>query len=64
MGLDCVSLMGGVPFSERVSESSCLWGVFCASIRRWSWCVLAASGVMPRARNSLVRGMLTVARKR
>ena len=40
--------------------SDCLWGTFVISL--WSWYALAASGEMPRARNSLERGMLTVVR--
>src|SRR5579859_3686159 len=41
-------------------SSICLGGTFISSICLWSWYALAASGVMPRARNSLERGMLTV----
>src|SRR5271168_1459203 len=40
--------------------SDCLWGTFVISL--WSWYVVAASGEMPRARNSLERGILTVVR--
>src|SRR5271154_511783 len=40
--------------------SDCLWGTFVISL--WSWYAVAASGEMPRARNSLEREMLTVVR--
>ena len=71
-GSDCVSVSGGVSFSDCVSDSVGLWGdsslslwsVFVSSICLWSWFALAASGVTPRARNSLERGMLTVESKR
>ena len=69
-GSNSVSVSGGVSFSDCVSDSVslwgdssvCLWSVFVSSICLWSWYALPASGVMPRARNSLERGMLTVVR--
>src|SRR5439155_2401761 len=50
--------------SDSVCVSSvCLWGTF-ISVCLWSAFVSwVASGVRPRARNSLERGMLTVGRK-